>query len=144
MPTNFGRWKPFDQYSCRMGADRAESLNDDGQLFRGRHLDLGKLRQNGQPRHDFQQPLKGDHQPAGCRPEFIDTVAAHIGGFGNRAVDAVFNGNGFHVGIVGADIRTGYIDVAITKKQARKSPYDFSVRFGDVPGSATIPALPPP
>ena len=63
-----------------MSPNGAKPLDDYRQVFRGRHLQLTKLRQNGQARHDLQQPLQSNHQTAGGRTNCINLIAPHVGG----------------------------------------------------------------
>ncbi len=64
-----------------------------------------------QARHLFQQCLQGDNHAARGRAQLVDVVAAHLDRLGERRIQAIFDGDGLHIGVIGSDIRSGQEDI---------------------------------
>ena len=56
---------------------------------------------------------EGDHDAAGGGAQLIDAITAHVNRLGNGSIQAVFDSDRFHVGVIGANVGARQIQVAV-------------------------------
>ena len=110
-----------------MGPHRSKPLNQHAHLGACGDLQVAELGQDSQAFDFSQQRVDGDDHPAGCCAQLVNPVAAHVGWFGQGTVEPVFDGDGLHIGVVGAYVGTGQVQVTVAVDEMRKATNHLGV-----------------